>query len=236
MEPKLNSKWMESLPLESRDCVSGYIKSAQILLPTDNAYYNIPSLVAYLVLYYFYIAEYFTAKGTDIELEDDGSIAVRSKNGTSLAQTVYGNILINCDKTADYNYCSIYKWKLQIVSMQTVAALYSVGIGIDSSNKKHTNACHLDDSSNDGFIFWDDGNIEKQDKSKMDYETFKEGDIIELRINTNTKICAFKKNDGKWKEFDNLITNWATDYYFTVTLWETTDSVKIINFAEYIEL
>ena len=33
-------------------------------------------------------------------------------------------------------------------------------------SKKHTNACHLDGTSNDGFVFWDYGKIEKQVNQK----------------------------------------------------------------------
>ena len=82
------------------------------------------------------------------------------------------------------------------------------------------------------FIFWDNCQIEKDSKDRIQYQTFKQDDIIEMKINTKLKACAFKIND-EWREFDNIITDWTKQYHLTVTFWEPTDSVRIMNFTEY---
>ena len=87
--------------------VSGYLRRCQLLIPRNNVYYNIPSLVEYLCINYYRITEYFTSHGNYITLNDDKSIAQTIVNQRD---TVYGNIEINNTKPM------IYKWIFKILT------------------------------------------------------------------------------------------------------------------------
>ena len=97
--------------------VSGFIRKCQKLLPHDNVYYNIPSLVEHICISFYWIAEYFTIHTENILLTDNKNTAKTVGNSVT---TVYGNI-----KVSDPSI--IYKW--------TFKAEQGLGIGIDSSIK-----------------------------------------------------------------------------------------------------
>ena len=47
-----------------KDCINGCIKQCQLLLPTDNPYYNISELVIYWVILFYYIGDQFDVKNS----------------------------------------------------------------------------------------------------------------------------------------------------------------------------
>ena len=87
------------------DIVTGYIRQCQKLLSNDNVYYNIPSLVTYLCLNFYWIREYFTDHGEMIQLNKDKNIAKQHKYGYG---NVYGNITID-------NKPCIYIWTFKVI-------------------------------------------------------------------------------------------------------------------------
>eukprot|EP01084_Bolivina_argentea_P163121 283824_1 len=50
-------EWLRTIPQNKIDCVFGYIHESQRLLPSDAPYYNIPELVAYICLDYYFARE-----------------------------------------------------------------------------------------------------------------------------------------------------------------------------------
>ena len=50
----MDLKKAHRIPQKPKDCVYGYIKSAQSLLPTDSAYFYIVDLIKHLILLFYY--------------------------------------------------------------------------------------------------------------------------------------------------------------------------------------
>ena len=61
-----------------KDIVCGYIRRCQYLLPNNNPYYNIPSLVEHLCITYYWISEYFTDHGNSITVNEQKNIATNT--------------------------------------------------------------------------------------------------------------------------------------------------------------
>ena len=71
MDTSLSSNWfvkIKDVDNKKKLIVMGYIRIYQNLFENNNTYYNIPSLVQYLCIAYYWIAEYFTIHGDNINL------------------------------------------------------------------------------------------------------------------------------------------------------------------------
>eukprot|EP01084_Bolivina_argentea_P254908 428651_1 len=89
-----------------KDVVCGYIRNAQLLLPLNNPYYNIPRIVNVLCSLYSMIYDEWdqNCKGTHYIIKDN-----------ILTQTK-----LNCDETAFMkqiiNNKGKYKWKFKLIN------------------------------------------------------------------------------------------------------------------------
>ena len=95
--------WMAKVPQMHKDCIIGYVKEAQSILPVTSAYYNIPSLVTYLILKYYHQQEIFDIHGDDITLDTmqlTASINVPAIMGTT--NSVFGLTKFGIDKLAHF--------------------------------------------------------------------------------------------------------------------------------------
>ena len=115
-------KFIEGRP---KDLVNGFVHETQSLLPKDNDYFIIPSLIIYTILYYFYAPETFdvSACGQGLELNEDKTIAKMASVESSLStmRSVYGTKAITCDEEC------IYEWKFKFANIIPLAG-YVVGI------------------------------------------------------------------------------------------------------------
>ena len=66
MATKVNFEELKTIPIRVQYSVSGYIRRCQILLPTDNPYYNIPELINFIVLLFYNDIERFTINNSNI--------------------------------------------------------------------------------------------------------------------------------------------------------------------------
>ena len=73
-----------------RNTVSGYIRKCQhVLLPKNNPYYNIPSLIYFICIAYYNQREYFTKHGKNITLNKECNTI---SSDSFISNTAYGNI------------------------------------------------------------------------------------------------------------------------------------------------
>eukprot|EP01084_Bolivina_argentea_P212656 361435_1 len=107
---------------EVKDTVSGFIRRNQQLFPSDNSYYNIPSLVHFICILYYHKHEYFTCHGNSISMNDN---CISIWNPGCWPNSAYGKYVIDAKSN------KIYKWRFKSQCDGTAI------IGIDSSNKKH---------------------------------------------------------------------------------------------------
>lgn len=220
----LDLNWVQSVIPRDRDSVFGFVRESQNSLFADknnNSYFNIPSLISYVILYH-YKAEHFTIYGDDIELNEKDEIV--SHIGQDNNNTVYGNILIN------FHQQLIYEWIIKVIKLPKLKfRTYIGGIGLDSSNKKYPSCCYFDAPSfgnaQHGFIYWNNGQLEGVQHNST--KQFREGDAVKLRVNTKSKQCDLFVNDTHAAKF---AINDEYNYYFAMTLCEKKCSFKLTHF------
>ena len=100
--------------------MDGYTRNAEKLLPSINAYCNIPLLVTYTIIQYYYIREIFVINDKHVTLNADGTVATH--NEKSEYDAVFGNILIA------FKSDLIYEWNIKILDRGI--GQENIGIGI----------------------------------------------------------------------------------------------------------
>ena len=184
----------------------GFVKNVEKLFKTSNVYYNIPSLVSYKILEFYYLREIFGDHGGMITLNESKLIASMNEKYNIFRNTIIGTVII------DFSGSYIYKWKFKIITMSSKLA-----IGIVDKDQIQDDeffagdftylsdddfvAYHSEKGFNQGRfeIYWDQW-------SSTEGEDYGEGDKIEMKINTDATI-EYAKN-GKWfgavKDIDDI--------------------------------
>ena len=196
-----NSSFMKIANIDQKaiDVVSGYIRQCQKLLPKNNIYYTIPSLVEQMCITYYWIHEYFTVYGDNITLDKINNIASSILDEYNI-ETIYGNIIID-DKPI------IYKWIFKILKLESI-----IIIGIDSSNKQFCNGDYATKrNTNSYYSYGSDGlkfghNESEQFEVEGEYGyCFKTGDIVIMELNVFDKTLGYYINNKYFGiAFDNI--------------------------------
>ena len=119
--------WLKTIPNPYRLCVFGYTRNAQKLLPQNNSYFNIPSLVIFKILEFYFKRDIFTLYDMNVTINEDKTIATHN-GGTYDA--VYGEIIINFDSGL------IYEWKIKVLDRGHGRENIGIGIVPESLCKK----------------------------------------------------------------------------------------------------
>ena len=244
---------LKSIGNDTKYLVFAFIHECELLFDKDNSYYNIPDLVGYICLAYYYISEYFTVYGDHITydaltntVENDSKLWSEIQksldeddldpwNKTQPHQTAYGNVCIDVDNNA----ISVYIWTFKIICCDT-----SICIGIESSNKRFASYDFTDVDrdavdANVRFFAHGEGNgwtsLKRFPVEKGDDIEFVDGDIIKFTLNMKFKEIIIVKESENEKItytlpdefFDGCIFNLA------VMLYSIGDSVQIVDFESH---
>eukprot|EP01084_Bolivina_argentea_P163123 283826_1 len=225
-----NFEWLRTIPQNTINCVFGYIHEAQRLLPSDAPYYNIPELVAYICLDYYFAREMFDTHGKYFKLNEQKDIATMIKQ-PSLFNNVFG--MICTDPKLD----CIYLWNIKFTGECCNTGTFGVGFNCSEHVKLYhdIDACYMDQSQH-CIAFW---NIEGAIEGPNDCFTentmlgFNEEDIITVEMNTKDKLLKFHTNGKdhgivKFKD-DEYQIDWTRKYQLAVSMWRK-GSVELISF------
>ena len=220
----LDFEIIKSIPQSIKDIIFGYLRNNQQILfkSKNNPYYNIPQLVAFIILSFYQNVEYFSEHGQSIKLNKKTNTI--SHEGKEYG-TAYGNININGEINA------LYIWTIKILLDRKC-----IYIGLDSSNKKFINDDFSDYATNNNdFYAFCDGYIYNQQILEDEYSelSVKNNDIIKMELNTKDKTLKYYINDKdqgiafKNIAFKNKIFNLAIGF-----LSRSTESVQLIDFIQ----
>ena len=167
------------------------------ILPADNPYYNIPSLVTYIILRYYFHGEKFTLHDDHIELNEKGTIATHT--GGLTYDIVYGERLVQ------FNSGLVYEWRIKILDQGDGRENIGIGILAEESCKKkeqdssftYFNRFDIKDE-NLAVVYWCCGDLDCStdcDQDRYGKREFNMGDIVKLIVDTKLKTVAFYVND-----------------------------------------
>ena len=209
----------KSVDSDTKDMVFGYIRKCQHLLPNNNSYYNIPSLVEHICIIYCWIPEYFSDHGHVITLNDNKNIA---KNKHNDGQTVYGN----CDIVDN---TMLYQWTFKIIGSEYIY------IGIDSSNKNYINTDFSEPyiNSYDFYAYNSVGKIYSRNNVGREWKNgFKRGDIVKMEVDAMNKTLSFYINDEYQGIAVQNIDFENKKYNMAIYLYDNRNEIELMDFQQ----
>ena len=221
----LNFDKLKHIEQSQKDIVYGYIHEVQLLLPNDDSFYNIPSLVIFTCLAYYYPDEYFTKYNENIEINDKKDTICSSDDDVT-GTTAYGNIDIIGTKYFQY------EWEFEIIKMNDYVA-----IGIDSSGKSYTeDQFHDGENTNLFYAYESDSPFGLKYTIDGSYTygnvALVVGDKIKMILNIKDKTLQYHINDkNQGIAFDDIDFSGNKIYNMAVMVY--TSSVKLLNFQQY---
>ena len=189
---------IKMIDIRTKTLLFGYIHEAHSLLDTNK---NIPDLITYICLSYYYIAEFFTKFGDSIEYDIETCTVTNVSSELRSPATAYGNIaLTTYGKTMLFKQkltYNLYIWKIKVIRNATGYLC----IGIDSSNKAYLNRDYANFRPNTkkyAFLAFGEELVYTNDADEFEYDaadTFElsDGDVVEMEIDLRKNTIIFTK-------------------------------------------
>ena len=209
-------------------CVFGYTrKCREVSFPTDIPYYDIPELVNFIILYYYYMAETLrcnTKHATNIS--SDGTILQIEKAESN----IFGSIDIEAD--GDF----LFSWTFKIICSKS--CIY-IGI-IDAAIENEIPSGHFFiemDQSDDKRFYGAEGDFKwchLHDILEYD-EEWRGSDIVKMELNTKQKTIRYYKGDqDQGIAFEDIDFSNDVKYHLAVTCYHKGESLKLIDFKQIV--
>ena len=227
---------LNEIDQRSKLIVYGFLRNMyQKTSPTKHKLHNnVPELVYYICICYYYIPEYFTKHGSNLHLNTEQNLVVYSStihddnNYKNDMNTVYGNIEISYDSNSDINE---YIWIFEIISCSE-----TISIGIDSSNKEFIDDAFYDCGYGPCYaheFFYRYMNIidDHTSDGSHGHKILEVGDKIKMILNVENKTLKYYTNNVDQKYPFNI--DFGDDqnkisYFMAVSLYD--GSVKLADF------
>ena len=223
---------MKNVDQRSKDTVFGFIRQQNQLFDLQ-----IPSIILFICLQFYYLKEYFIKIGDGMILNENKNIIIltedNKKNKYSYyKRTVYGNISTS---NSNSNH-KIYKWHIKILQCKL-----NIYIGLDSSPQEHINTDFSNDSKNKykfyaltthGDLYWRRSSDNSGTNVYYKYENrIKTGDNVIIEYNTKTQSMIYYKNgQNLGVAYNDIDTD--LQYYFAICLGSDGESVSLEHFEE----
>lgn len=208
---------------EDLDCINGFIKQCQQLLPSDSVYYTIPSLVIHWILLYFSLGDEFDQHHKSFKLTQNNRIAETKDNANSI---VLSSKRVNS---------GIHRWKIHLIKQSTKNLNWKRVLGIWKTS--HSIPAHMNTNvayeHYPGQLYgWIINANLKTNGDKRNFMQYAKrecvtGDIIEIILDLNQQTLSFICN-GKdvGVAFDNVDKTEYRMFYCTVSRG---DKIKLIS-------
>ena len=208
-------EWAKIVSHRIKCIVFGFARAVEKSLSSlDESYENIPKLVLYMILHYYYHKEYFSEYSAHILANNTKTTLSLKAFNDSKVCSAFGNDII--EFTGKY----IYKWRIYIRLLQHASSY--IGIGFCQSNKLQHNHCFSESDTIHSLAYFDSDQVEisGQEYNFNGMDGYDHNDIIEMEINTKKKTLLFYKNDRAQNiiELNKLSLDLTRDYRFAITM------------------
>eukprot|EP01084_Bolivina_argentea_P231709 390670_1 len=207
----------------STNLVFGYIRTQFNKLFAKRE--NIPPIINWICLQYFWEREYFTSHHPGLKLNETNDIVTCNfPLSTSRVFTIFGNILIGFDNN------TLYEWKIKILYLDTSKYKNDNDIGIGIASHKAAVRGHFLDQCKPSYCYLSNGFIESSDGSTYLYgEKYKTNDTITMQLNLKRKMLKFYVNN-KDQGIVKLKIDYKKLYYLAIALEHQNTSMQIFAF------
>ena len=222
-------KRLKSIKQDTKLTVFGYVRQNENKL---SLFCNVPAMVSYLCLSYFFHGEYFEQAGDDIQISNDKMTITKISNTNDWYNTSYGK------KWIDSAIPQIVEWKFKINEMVDG---YSIFLCLVSKDNRSNDDCNRkDDYPNYGFSANGRAAVNSQRAykstnwkiglSEKDYH-YHEGDVISMILNTKSRVINFQKQGGEEVTvIGNITINKDIKYKMAISIQCHLCSVSLIDF------
>ena len=216
---------LNSIDTKIKDSVFGYIRCQGKQLSLR----NVPALISYIALNYYYHNEYFAKYGQQVQLSNNNMTITKQEileDKEDIDNTTYGNTWI------DSVIPQIVSWRLQMsVDNHILFGLFSKDIRIDED-------CVFDDDDKPFYAFENDGTLSYEDGNGTECETdnYNWSELLEdqwsLILNTEDKTISLQKDKSSEiiAIYENIQTGNSIKYKLGINLYEKDDNVSLIDF------
>ena len=210
-------------------CVFGYVRSFESLLTLIDGNKQIPVLISYLCLIYYYHGEFFLKCGDDIKISENKQMIIKESSICGYNNTSYGSTWI---KSNDNLIC---KWSLFIndINDKKTTSVGNIWIAIVSKDDKINNDCSTD-NDRPNYSFSNNIHVFLCGKgSTVNMVKFNKNDHIEIILNTKLKTISFKRinfDNDYVVIFKDIEKHEKIKYKLAIQLYSKNDSVTINDF------
>ena len=211
---------LKGIDQKVKDCVNGYIRQCQTLLPKENPYYNIPELVVYSIILFYYIGDAFDPNycSASYRLSNDNSTVLKTKGD-------YTNAFLTKIVSK-----GIHKWRFKINKMTTGMIIGVWKAHID----KDVNLYLLYEKSGK-YYGWDMFNISRNRTPEegaggsinWGVRCFT-GDIVEMKLDLNKlQLSYFTNGKPQGIAFENME---QCSYTVAMYMYYDQDSIELLSY------
>ena len=217
-------KHLKSIKQDIRFTVFGYVRQNEDKL---TLFCNVPSMICYLCLSYYYHGECFEKAGDDLKISNDKTTVEKVANGmfdVNFRNTSYGKTWI------DSSINQIVEWKFKINTINN-----GIYICLVSKDNRLNRDCNTRaDAPNFGFSNYGDiimyGGEVANDGRKV-VKRFYENDEISMIVNTKDGEIYLQRNGGiKALMVKNIKRGDDIKYKMAVSIRKYLDSVTLLDF------
>ena len=216
-------KQLKSIRPDIKFTVFGYVRQSENEL---SLFCNVPSMISYLCLSYYFHGDYFEKAGDDIQISNDKTTITKISEKYNWFNTSYGKTWI------ESSIPQIVEWKFKINKKESGCSICLCLVSCD--NRLNFDCCLMFDAPNYGFRgdnrAWIHCHGAKAKKYYHNFQ-FKEGYVVSMILDTKERCLYFKKN-GKQKVLfvTNMKIGSTIKYKMAVSLREKRNSISLIDF------
>ena len=197
--------------------VYGYIRRCQQLLPSNNAYYNIPELVSFIILFYYNHREYFHIHYSNLVITENEIYGKWSG-------TAYGSVAIHSEIQ------SPYKWTLKIIQGNDIYFGISSTQTILNKNFAPYTATHTEiDDDHKYYAMNDSGHLLSNAGWANSCGIVQDGDNIIMTVDVQESKITFTANEQD-RYFENI--DFINYTYYMAVFVGSGQSVKLLDFEQ----
>eukprot|EP01084_Bolivina_argentea_P107699 192546_1 len=205
---------LKNIENETKYLVFGFLRISSDLLDL-----NMPDLIIFTCLSFYYISEYFAKPGTNIEISCDGAKITKICSG-HWENVTYGN------KEITSRSKGIYKWYLKMIKCR-----WHIVVGISASTASDASFW-----SGDKYGYWSTGNkISKN--GNCDYGAcVRDNDIVCMELDMQSSqgqntLTFYVDDESQGVAFDGIDFDCNQKYRLAVSIYHPTACVELIEFT-----